>query len=1515
MNANATFQIVAVTISAMMLLLPVSGATQVNIFFNGVVQETVDISPHNLVNRQLSVIHDPNDITWSNVKILATVNSGSLGHTVERIFLFKCGLLDPVACSTVAPIDFEGFADTELLWSDVSEQEGAGTYPQTAHLLIMVKVVDDTGQTSWIGFWDRITRTDFNIFTMFNFDLDTVDLVVNDADFITPTANFIENYQMIPFKWTEEMSFNVAPLHALGGDEAELNVPVVTAASPQGDTIDQISKDFFLVSGDGTSGLTNFITLNKNPSFTCGDGICDSNLGESSSSCCFDCGCSTGSYCDVAEQSQPEDGVCRTTDGITISVIAPTLPEVTDCTQPISFDLNYQINNLPASLPTNLQSIITLNGVPQSINCEGSNGLFTCPLQVQPTVSCGAGSFTITDNELNVTLSFNDGGAPALLPLSEEIPDINVAFNCGCPDGFFCDSGPLVCQPEASVSLSVLNVTSFLPNFDPSGDVIELTVKINNPPTDLGVSGVTYTLGTLFRDDDPVLNSTTGSITCSGGEGHLYYCEIPVSISGYDHNFAYYFRQNSITFTVSYSDVDLQVVADLTSAFADVTIPSFQCGDNVCNVEESQTNCCVDCGCPQSGMYCDNGVQSCDFLSSIDLAVLDVAPTHLTDCQPAQPHVVEVTAQVENPPSDLSLDFVFYLQNGVVENFPVSCEQINPGANTGLFNCQITLPALSECQQSPGDYTLGPNELNFTISFNDGNNGVVTRSMSSGFDSLVITPIYKPLDGLCESHLGENAGNSCVDCPCEDDVNFGDAYYCGIQGPGDGGACKPKSDIRLVVDSPTQQVKFDSCERSHDLEIKAHIENTPPNLLGITFNGVVDGENAEFLSCRQGDFFPSENVSAPIECTLRISSVPDCSKGDIIIYEPNSLSATIAFQDGLSSSAVVTVTDDLPPIKLTQSILSIFDITQDAFEDISREVERTKDIVQEMLDFLDTCLEVALMLAIVSIAAVVAGGIVGGYTGDGDGFSGSGWSRGVEAGAHIGQGLFEMWIAYCNFVQNYLQVQLQMQQVQIQFRQSQLCMDLVQHELDLGDEGNCYKQEQSCFNQLVSCLNFANINSAMGQVNQFMGQAHQSALQFGDGLQTFGDGLSDLNFGGSSGDAILTVKYNQNQPHENACNRMSGLQGTYNYQSCGGQGNRDDLFIIVEAGSGCQYPVVRESGPFCEGASCRGQQFNIDRYTSQTDLSFELYCFDDVSEKNENLDQLIPGSSFYITAVPVTVRVDPDGCDCGIGAGSGTGSGSTGPVTLEPVESTITSGSTVEFTATLDANDPSTSPWQYRFDWNNDGIADKTMESTERYVTTESVSFTQDSTVVVHISKILDAGGTDFLGVATAQVTVTAAGNSGGSTCGNGVWDIGDPTNEQCDLSVSSPVPIAQCQSSQNDPDGDFFWTCTDQCLCVPAASELKITFPENGDGIPQSNFPLVIEGTLSNPEIVTSLKLSIPEKPFEHLITPVSGNWNLPVTFNEEYAPGDYTILVEARDVDGGLIVTHSIGITIIGT
>ena len=93
---NLSLGITAITAAYLIMMLPMAGATEVNIIFNGQPQATLDISPTQLIYTSLSIVHNPSDITWTNVKVKVGVNLADPGKSVEKMYLYRCRGSDPV---------------------------------------------------------------------------------------------------------------------------------------------------------------------------------------------------------------------------------------------------------------------------------------------------------------------------------------------------------------------------------------------------------------------------------------------------------------------------------------------------------------------------------------------------------------------------------------------------------------------------------------------------------------------------------------------------------------------------------------------------------------------------------------------------------------------------------------------------------------------------------------------------------------------------------------------------------------------------------------------------------------------------------------------------------------------------------------------------------------------------------------------------------------------------------------------------------------------------------------------------------------------------------------------------------------------------------------------------------------------------------------------------------------------------------------------------------------------------
>ncbi|MBU0953487.1 MAG: hypothetical protein KKA90_03645 [Nanoarchaeota archaeon] len=1228
----------AVAASILVLSMPMASAATIHLFVNGNEEDSLIVTPSKLINRQITVSHDPSDISWSKVKVGITVNSASLAHSIEKIFLYKCKALNPSQCVQAEPIIFDSFVDTELLWNDISQKVGGPTYPQTANLLTLVKLKDQEGQVAWLGFWDTVNRISYNAFETFNYELPDANLYVADTQFLNPTKNFISNFQMLPFNWAESVLFSGAlSLFGIGADTNEIELPSFETAQPSSTTITAISKDFFFVFPKTTSGIGNPIVLNKNPSFTCGDGTCEGSLGEDATSCCYDCGCGLNAYCDIAG-GDPETGSCKNPNDITMSVTSALVSPVTNCNQAVPVNVTVQINNPPASLPAQITALLSFGAKQFSVSCpKGIGNTYTCVTQLSSKVSCGLGSYIINSNKVSTTIPYTDGATTILKELTAVIPDITVNYDCSCPSGFFCNAGTKVCSSEATISLSVLSVTSFIPDYNPAGDTIDIVAKINNPPTDLSVTNVEYQLGKIIENKNETVGATTGSITCVGGApNHVYNCSIPLFLPDYSKENTYFIQSNSITFKTSFSDGPITITKDLKSGFSDVTVPSSLCGDGLCDNQkgESAATCCVDCGCAGAGEYCD-AITQCKLINDVGLTVLSVSPRNVSDC--TQTHLINLTTQIINKPAESEILAVFYMKNGEPQPYPITCKEVVVGSPTGLLTCQLTLPPIPEC--SLPYETLGPNTLNLTISYPDGSyinpSGIIQQHLTASFADLILVPQYHPNNGVCEPQYGESAANSCVDCPCAKDPMYGDAYYCDYHRVDNiAGSCQEKGDIKLVVDHPNQPVSFKNCEIPHFVNIKAHIKNQPSGTQIENIFGTLDGESTQNIYCQQEVLvFGTSNLT--LNCTAAIPADPECSKGDTNTYEPNDISVLISYNNGAQKRELLLLTDDYAAIKVRQTFTSLFDITQELIQDIQKKIQDILEISQKLISLQKFCLYASIAataLTIVGIGyafydALKPSEFQGQIAGNNDAAVHSGISKMTSKlgsrefkntiTAYTAAGTFVLTAigSICNMLSAMMKSMIDAENIEIEFLKMEACLQVQQHQLDAGYCG----KDLSCFNGMLACVNLGSVNGIIGNMQANMNVISAEAQKFGQAAGNFANAIESIQ--DLSDTTSLYAKCND-VPGATKCCGYGGdvgqqivIGGSGGYTTLG----RSKLSLFVsqyQSSVPCQNPMIqKEDGSLIPISEYK----NIDAITAfegESAKTFKLIC------NNEYVDSL-----------------------------------------------------------------------------------------------------------------------------------------------------------------------------------------------------------------------------------------------------------------------------------------------------
>ncbi len=732
-----------------------------------------------------------------------------------------------------------------------------------------------------------------------------------------------------------------------------------------------------------------------------------------------------------------------------------------------------KINNPPSSLPSDISSVFKLNETVYSTTCYGGPPEYYCLVTLNSDIECGQGSYNIEPNDVTTTMAYKDGPNDMSMTLNTSFSPIIVNYNCLCDDGFYCDIGEEICKSEDAITLGITSLTDYLDNYT-EGDTINLTAKIFNPPT-----------GLTLISSSAVLNLTGGGVapgspTCTDPSAdYEYNCSIPFQIVGYSSQNAYTFDPNTLIFTTTYKDGTIDKTKILETNFGPVSIPSQYCGDGMCNMGETQSSCCIDCDCSQIDDYCDP-VKGCEPIAGVTVTVDAVNPTELKDCD--VPHLVNITLRVNNPPSTLALDHYYHVKNNLPTGWSLQCDDSDYG---GIFYCHLTIPKIEGC--SLPHYLINNNELNVSISFDDGGPDStfysrITKQASAPFSNIRIIPVYDCGDGTCESNLGEGPGNCCIDCACPS------GQYCDVTSSNENGTCRSKDAIALVIDSPKDTVKLTSCEIPHNVYINAHVENQPSDMRAEQYYGTLNGSNA-LINCDVEQSYGASNYS--FNCTMTVPSVYKCEMGDTYVYRDNSFSIFISYSNG-DQTETKALSGELPNIMTTQTIRSMYTIMEDARAEMERLTNESMEIARELIEKYKNCTKTLGTIMKIAIYGGLLGGLAFGIA-KMAGLFGEAWSvrdfmMHMTTITDVVSSIVRLYAAYCNLMTIQGQLSLAMNRIEMDMVRVTMCMEMIQHELDIG---NCRGREESCFNSLVNCMNFANINNWMAGLQSIMAQSNQ----------------------------------------------------------------------------------------------------------------------------------------------------------------------------------------------------------------------------------------------------------------------------------------------------------------------------------------------------------------------------------------------------------------------------------------
>lgn len=861
MNYRTVFMgTMAILVAALIMDLPIVSATQINImYWNGaqwIKWDDVSISNENFIDKSVSIVNI-GGIFWSNAKVIINVTNNTISD-LEAVHVYRCKGLSPGECvetetpetHTILDNDF----DMELVWNDVSQvvtscSSSPNSCFEYTNILLLFRVNDD-GKTVWTGLWDKVERRTRSFAEPYLSEhaTDQVDVRAGSLDFVSPIRDFLVTYLTVPFNpdWVSGVVFTGAnTLYEISASSSDLQnpSPVFSVSNYTGDEITGISDYYSFVFPESSSDVFSPVTLNLNPSFTCGLYDCEADKGESYSTCCYDCPCSSGFYCDGGT-----GGSCRQENAISLSLYEPPLTAIENCNEQHTINVTAEINYAPSDKSLT-KSEYVMNGTTYSTQCEEIlDNVYRCLITVPAVPDCQAGEYTMGPNYLSFTISYSDGPNQKSKDLTVGFPDIvvgsytcgqdgcetglgensgNCCYDCGCPQGY-CDianSG----QPSTGTCRQDITVSDLWVTADPThfntyntgGENMRLIIEIRNAPKSLEITNSLCSIDCSYGSYTCSASCDVScSETASDPDKYNAECIVTFIVSNYD-NQNDYTLEPTLNISVTYNNGSSgKVNKEFKRAFSTISIGSNWCGDMICGPDESKDSCCYDCGCYE-GYFCDTvdadaptTGDSCKSESSIMLIIDGLSESEFDGHGVS--HNTTLMAHVNNAPSSLSGELSCTFGDGTGPSCNINCVTI-ADAFTHTLQCKLGIPII-DYKTSPffdpetRKLVIGPNTLAYSTTFNDGS-GAVSKDLSAGFPNIVVD--VKPSCGsgagylgvgeeyctpfnrtaACETDLGEDWTTCCCDCPCPDE------QYCHLSGTDDPGTCKDVGSISLTIES------------------------------------------------------------------------------------------------------------------------------------------------------------------------------------------------------------------------------------------------------------------------------------------------------------------------------------------------------------------------------------------------------------------------------------------------------------------------------------------------------------------------------------------------------------------------------------------------------------------------------------------------------------------------------------------------------------------------------------------
>jgi hypothetical protein len=478
----------------------------------------------------------------------------------------------------------------------------------------------------------------------------------------------------------------------------------------------------------------------------------------------------------------------------------------------------------------------------------------------------------------------------------------NCCLDCGCADGYYCDSSS-GCRRESDIGLALFgSVPSEVENCFEDHE-LEVNVEFKSPPSTMSLSSAWYWL----RND-------RYETACTHLSGNIYTCPVTVpAMPGVCTGESFVLGPNRMGIEISFMDGSQARGLELGTGLPDITVGSFDCGDGNCetNLGEGWDNCCYDCPCPAG--YCDYA-GAADNAScrpdpqAGDIYAAAIEPDHfpvLSDGRAA----VEMNVFIGNAPGSLDAGVssceAGCLKGDLVEACSANCNvdgcSVQPSSEPDKYNMSCTL-SLDIADYDVGySYSLSPG-MSLGLVYSNGSSQV-SRSVNKTFRNIGVGA-QRCGDRDCTGN--ENAANCCYDCPCPA------GQYCdtrNIDGPTTGTAdeagdmCKPLSGTELSMED-VDEIPLEDSTQPHTVTIRGSV---PDPASGFAVSGVCrianDPDIGCAMYCQRGAITES---GQEIVCEMNVPFIDYLTTGEpyydsgerVLRLQPNSYNITVIYNDG-----------------------------------------------------------------------------------------------------------------------------------------------------------------------------------------------------------------------------------------------------------------------------------------------------------------------------------------------------------------------------------------------------------------------------------------------------------------------------------------------------------------------------------------------------------------------------------------------------------------------------------------